>query len=377
VPTRAGVTAAICPQDFLIACEAGDKTRRHDLPILPPFKFGGLSVTSNPWFDMLNLINGFQVTQAIRVAATLRVADHLKDGPRSSDDLAALTQSNAGALYRLLRALAAVGVFREEADRRFALTPMGDCLRSDSSTPVGAWAEHVGNPNFWQAWGHLLHSIRTGENAFQDLHGMDVWQYRAKHPEANAIFNRAMTNMSRGSTDTILSAYDFSGFRHIVDVGGGQGAMLAAILNACPQTRGTLFDQPRVVEGAEANLKERGVMYRCDIVGGSFFESVPQGGDAYLMRYVIHDWEDREAIAILKVCRDAMREPAKLLLIERNVAPPNEVPATKFSDLNMLVAPGGRERTRDEYASLFQVSGFELTRVVPAGTGNVLEARLR
>jgi hypothetical protein len=334
-------------------------------------------VASNPWLEMLNLINGFQVTQAIRVAATLRVADHLKDGPRSADDLAALTQSNAEALYRLLRALAAVGVFREEADRKFALTPMGDCLRIDSNTPIGGWAEHVGNPYFWQAWGHLLHSVRTGENAFQDVHGVDVWQYRAKHPEADAIFNRAMTNMSRAGTDAVLSAYDFSGFRHIVDVGGGQGAMLAAILSAYPQARGTLFDQPQVVEGAEANLKERGVMNRCDIVGGSFFESVPQGGDAYLMRSIIHDWEDPEAIAILKVCRRAMREPARLLLIERNVAPPNEMPATKFSDLNMLVGPGGRERTRDEYASLFQASGFELTRVLPAGTGNVVEARLR
>jgi hypothetical protein len=334
-------------------------------------------VTSNPWLDMLTLINGFQVTQAIRVAATLRVADHLKDGPRSADDLAALTQSNAEALYRLLRALAAVGVFREEPDRRFALTPMGDCLRTDSSTPIGGWAEHVGNPYFWQAWGHLLHSIRTGENAFQDLNGVDVWQYRAKHPEADAIFNRAMTNISRGGAEAVLAAYDFSSFRHIVDVGGGQGAMLAAILSAHPQMRGTLFDQPQVVEGAQTNLKERGVMDRCDIVGGSFFEKVPQGGDAYLMRAIIHDWEDPEAIAILKVCRRAMREQALLLLIERNVAPPNEMPTTKFSDLNMLVGPGGRERTREEYARLFQVSGFELTRVVPAGTGNVVEARLR
>ncbi|MBV9560023.1 MAG: methyltransferase [Bradyrhizobium sp.] len=334
-------------------------------------------MTSNPWLDILSLINGFQITQAIRVAATLCVADHLRDGPRSADELASLTHSNADALYRLLRALAAVGVFREIADRRFVLTPMSDCLRSDSSTPIGSWAEHVGNPYFWQAWGHLLHSVRTGENAFQDLHGIDVWQYRAEHAEANAIFNRAMTNMSRGGSEAVLSAYDFSGFAHIVDVGGGQGALLAAILSACPQARGTLFDQPRVVEGAEANLRERGVISRCNIVGGSFFDSVPEGGDAYLMRYVIHDWEDREAIAILKVCRRAMREPARLLLIERTVAPPNEIPATKFSDLNMLVVPGGRERTRDEFASLFEASGFALTRVAPAGMTNVMEACLR
>jgi hypothetical protein len=334
-------------------------------------------VTSNPWLDLLSLINGFQITQAIRVASTLRVADHLKDGARSADELASLTQSNADALYRLLRALAAVGVFREEADRKFTLTPMGDCLRTDSMTPIGGWAEHVGNPHFWQAWGHLLHSVRTGDNAFKDLHGVDVWQYRAQHPDAAATFNRAMTQMSRGGTEAVLGAYDFSSFRHIVDVGGGQGALLAAILSVYPHARGTLFDQPQVVAGAKVTLEECGVIDRCNIVGGSFFEAVPEGGDAYLMRYIIHDWEDDEAIAILKACHRAMREPAKVLLIERNVAPPNELPATKFSDLNMLVAPGGRERTRDEFASLFVKSGFELSLVVPAGTGNVIEARLR
>jgi O-methyltransferase domain/Dimerisation domain len=332
-------------------------------------------VTSSPWLDMLKLINGFQITQAIRVASTLRVADHLKDGARSADELASLTQSNADALYRLLRALAAVGVFREEGNRKFTLTPMGDCLRSDSKTPIGGWAAQAGDPPFWQAWAHLLHSVRAGENAFKDLHGTDVWQYRAKHPGADAIFNRAMTELSRGGTEAVLAAYDFSGFRRIVDVGGGHGALLAAILNACPQARGTLFDQPHVVAGAKSNLEEYGVTDRCDIIGGSFFEAVPEDGDAYLMRYIIHDWEDEEAIAILKVCRDAMRESARLLLIERTVAPPNEVPATKFMDLTMLVIPGGRERTREEFASLFAKSGFELTRVVPAGTGNVIEAR--
>jgi hypothetical protein len=334
-------------------------------------------MTSNPWLDMVNLINGYQITQAIRVVSTLRVADHLKDGARSTEELASLTQSNVDALYRLLRALAAVGVFREGAGRTFALTPMADCLRTDSATPIGGWAEHVGNPAIWQAWGHLLYSVRTGENAFKDLHGMDVWEYRAKHSEASAIFDRAMTHLSRGGTEAVLAAYDFSAFRHVVDVGGGQGTLLAEILRVCPQARGTLFDQPQVVARAPDNLQKRGVSDRCEIVGGSFFEAIPEGGDAYLMRHVIHDWEDEEAIAILKVCCRAMHDSAKLLLIERSVAPPNEMPATKFSDLNMLVAPGGRERTRDEYAALFEKSGFELTRVVPAGTSNVIEARLR
>src|SRR5262245_60650193 len=223
---------------------------------------------------------------------------------------------------------------------------MGDCLRTDSATPLGAWAEVVGSPYYWQAWGHLLHSVRTGENAFQDLNGKDVWQFRAEHPEYGATFDRAMTQLSRGGAEAVIRAYDFSPLRHIADVGGGQGLMVAAILRAHPHMRGTLFDQPNVVAGAKAVLAERGVIERCAIVGGSFFETVPEGADAYLMRVVIHDWEDDEAIAILKVCRRAMGETAKLLLIEWLVAPPNERPATKLSDLNMRGLRCGRMVTR-------------------------------
>jgi hypothetical protein len=276
-----------------------------------------------------------------------------------------------------LRALAAVGVFREDEGRKFALTPMGDCLRTNSATPIGAWADVVGSPYFWQTWGHLLHSVRTGENAFQSLNGKNVWQFRAEHPEHGTMFDRAMTQLSGGNAEAVTRAYDFSSFRHIVDVGGGQGLMLAAILRAHPHMRGTLFDQVDVVARAKAELVDRGVFDRCNIVGGSFFETVPEGADAYLMRAVIHDWEDREAIDILKVCRRAMPETATLLLIERLVAPPNEMPAPKFVDLNMLVSPGGRERTRDEFSDLLTNAGFELTRVFPAGTHNVIEARQR
>ena len=334
-------------------------------------------MTSDPRLNLLGLINGYQITQAIHVASTLRVADHLGDGARSADELAGLTKSDPDSLYRLLRGLASVGVFHEEEGRKFALTPMGDCLRTDSATPLGAWAEVVGSPYYWQAWGHLLHSVQTGENAFKNLNGKDVWQFRAEHPEDGAAFDRAMTQLSRGSADAVIRAYDFAPFRHIVDVGGGHGLMLAAILRAHPQIRGTLFDQPNVVAGAKAVLEERGVIDRCDIMGGSFFEAVTGGADAYLMRVVIHDWEDDEAIAILKVCRRAMGETAKLLLIERLIAPPNEMPAAKFGDLNMMVLPGGRERTREEFSELFARSGFALTGVFPAGIVNVIEARPR
>ncbi|WP_027572163.1 methyltransferase [Bradyrhizobium sp. WSM1743] len=334
-------------------------------------------MASDPSRDLLALINGFQITQAIRVAATLRVADHLHDGARSVGELAALTKTHPDSLYRLLRALAAVDIFREEEDRTFGLTPMGDCLRTDSATPLGAWAEVVGSPYFWQAWGHLLHSVQTGENAFQDLNGKDVWQFRAEHPEHGATFDRAMTQLSRASAEAVVRAYDFSPFRHIVDVGGGQGLMLAEILRAHPHIRGTLFDQQGVIARARAVLAERGVIDRCDIVGGSFFETLPEGADAYLMRAVIHDWSDDEAIAILKVCRRATQDTARLLLIERLVGRPNEAPAIKFSDLNMLVSPGGRERTREEFSDLLARSGFELARVFAAGIHNVIEARPR
>jgi len=332
-------------------------------------------MTPDPRMDLLRLVNGFQITQAICVASALRVADHLKDGARSVGELATLTRSHADSLYRLLRALAAVGVFHEHEGRAFALTPMGNCLRADSPASIGAWAEVVGSPYYWQAWGHLLHSVQTGENAFRSLNGMDVWQFRAEHPEHGAVFDRAMSEHSRGSAEAVIRAYDFSPFDHVVDIGGGQGLMLSAILNAHPRVRGTLFDQPNVVQRAKAVLAERGVIDRCEIVGGSFFEAVPGNGDAYVMRVVIHDWEDDEAIAILKVCRSAMGPAARLLLIERLVAAPNEMPATKFSDLNMLLLPGGRERTREEFSNLLAMSGFELMMVFPAGMHNVIEAR--
>lgn len=332
-------------------------------------------MTSDPWADMVSLINGYQITQAINVVAQLRVADHLNDGPRSVDELASMTESNPDGLYRVLRALASVGVFKEETGKKFALTPMAECLRTDSPTPVTGWALHSGSDYIWSAWGSLLHSARTGENAFQSANGKSIWDYRREHPEKAAMFNRAMTEVSRGSAEAIVKAYDFSRFKHVVDVGGGQGLMLAAILAAHPGMRGTLFDQPDVVSGSKAVFQRFGVADRCSFIGGSFFETVPEGGDAYIMRAVIHDWEDAESIAILKVCRRGMPASAKLLLIEMLVGPPNAMPRSKFMDLNMLVLPGGRERTSDEFAALLEKSGFKLSRVVPAGRGAVIEAQ--
>jgi hypothetical protein len=322
-----------------------------------------------PSLALRRLVNGFQVTQAIRVAAILGIADLLADGPRTSDDLAAATDSHPGALYRLLRALAGVGVFREEADRRFALTELGACLRSDAPESVGGWAAFVGEPYQWQAWGALLHSVRTGENAFRHVHGTDSWSYRAQRPELSASFDQAMTDLSRQVSAAVLAVYDFGRFGQIVDVGGGNGAFLAAILAKYPAARGVLFDQPHVVSGANPILTAAGVADRCEIVAGSFFEAVPVEGDAYILKAILHDWEDAPSVDILRTCRRAMVDGTTLLVVERSLGQANQEPDAKFSDLNMLVGPMGQERTPAEYAALFAAAGFRFVGFHPTMVG--------
>jgi hypothetical protein len=322
------------------------------------------------------LVNGYQVTQAIHVVATLGIADLLRDGPRTSGDLAAATDSHAPSLHRVLRALAAVGVLREDDDGRFALTEVGEGLRSDAAEPVGGWATYVGGPAHFQAWGALLHAVRTGENAFQSVHGADVWEYRAQHPEDGAVFDRAMTDTSRRANRELLEAYDFARFDRVVDVGGGHGALLAGVLAAHPAMRGVLFDQPHVVADAASVLEAAGVSDRCEVVAGSFFDAIPPGGDAYLLKAIVHDWEDDDAVRILRGVRAAIADDGVALVVERELGAPNENPDAKLSDLNMMVGPGGRERTRDEFAALFAESGFALERVVPTSIGlNVFEGR--
>ena len=328
-----------------------------------------------PTVALRRLVNGYQVTQAIHVAATLGLADLLTDGPRGSDDLAAATGTHAGALYRVLRALASVGVFREEPGRRFGLTPLGECLRADAPEPVGPWAAFVGRPYHWQAWAHLLHGVRTGETAFRHAHGMGVWEYRAAHPEEGAIFDRAMTAISRRQADAVLAAYDFGRFGSVVDVGGGAGAFLAAVLARHPAVRGVLFDQPHVVAGADEVLRAAGVADRCRVVAGSFFEAVPDGGDAYVLKNIVHNWEDEEATAILRGCRRAIGAGGALLAVDRVLAPPNEGAAAKSMDLQMLVGAGGRERTREEWDDLLAAGGFRFVGVTPTASDvSVVEA---
>jgi hypothetical protein len=306
------------------------------------------------------LVSGYQVSQAIHVAATLGIADLLKDGPRTSDNLAAAVAAHPAALYRFLRALASVGVFREEDGRRFALTPLGDCLRSDAAEPVGPGARFIGGPYNWQSWGDLLHSVRTGETAGPHVHGMSHWEYGARHSEEAAVFDAAMTGMSQRQAGAVLVAYDFGRFRRVVDVGGGHGAFLAAVLAKYPETRGVLFDQPQVVAQAAPVLRAAGVAERCEVVGASFFDAVPDGGGAYVVKNVVHNLGDEQAAAILRACRRAMGPTGVLLVIEPVVGPPNEGALEKFTDLIMLVVPGGQSRTRAELSNLFAGAGFRL-----------------
>jgi SAM-dependent methyltransferase len=320
------------------------------------------------------LVDGYQVSQAIHVAAALGIADLLADASRTSDELAAATGTHPPTLYRLLRALASVGVLHELDGRAFELTPLGQPLRSEVPDSIAGWASFIGRPYYWQAWPGLLHSVRTGENAFRHVHGTDVWAYRSTHPDESAVFDRAMTSLSRRANAALLAAYDFGRFRTVVDVGGGNGALLVAVLAANPAVQGVLFDQPHVVSGAASLLERAGVADRCRTVGGSFFESVPEGADAYMLRAVIHDWDDDASIRILTVVRRALAEDGRVLIVERVIAPANEGRDAKFSDLNMLVGPGGRERTREEFAALLESSGWRLARVVEAGSFCVIEA---
>jgi hypothetical protein len=310
------------------------------------------------------MITGYWRSQAIYAAAKLGIADLLSDGPRAVDDLAQATSTKAPWLYRLLRALASVGVFAEDTQGRFELTPLADLLRSDVEGSQRALALMMGEEHY-AVWGQLAHVLRTGENAFEKLFGQPIFDFMADHPEQGQVFDAAMTGIHGRETAAMLAAYDFSQFQTLADIGGGNGTTIARVLQHCPALRGVLFDLPHVVGRATKTIQSAGVADRCTLVGGSFFESVPQGGDAYLMRHIIHDWDDEKSLAILRSCQRAMRAGSKLLVVESVIPPGNGPFQGKFLDLTMMLIPGGQERTADEYSRLFDQAGFDLTRIVP------------
>ncbi len=320
---------------------------------------------SSPQLILQQLIQGFQVPQCIYVAARLGIADLLKDGPRSSEDLAQATGTHASSLYRVLRLLSAVDLLTEGEAHSFTLTPLGTYLQTGvPSSMHNTVLHHSGEAN-WQVWGALLHSVQTGEPAYEHVFGLTGWDYRAHHPEAAALFNNFMTDLTARIAPTVAAAYDFSATSTLVDVGGGHGQMLASILQAHPTLRGVLFDLPQVVKGAPPLLEVARVSDRCQVMGGDAFTAVPADHDTYLLSRVIHDWDDERAISILARCHQAMKPQGKVLLVEQ-VIPTGRPPELLMlrSDVQMLVGLGGKERTEAEYRTLLKAAGFELTQLI-------------
>lgn len=330
----------------------------------------------SPQLALQELFQGFQITQSIYVAARLGIADLLKDGPRSSEDLAQATATHAPSLYRVLRLLSAVGILTEGDAHSFALTPLGSYLQTGVAGSLRHGVLANGDTAMWQVWGALLHSVQTGEPSYEHVFGVTNWDYRAQHPEAGALFDQSMTEMTARVAPSVAAAYDFSATSTLVDVGGGYGQMLASVLQTYPALHGVLFDLPHVVKGAPSLLEEAFVSGRCEIVGGDAFVRVPEGLETYLLSRVIHDWDDECAIAILTRCHQAMKPGGKVLLVERVILTGRTPEVLVLqSDLQMLVATGGKERTEAEYRTLLTAAGFALTRIIPLlAPYNMIEA---
>jgi hypothetical protein len=330
-----------------------------------------------PHQQLDQIISGYWKSQAVYAVAKFGIADLLKDGPQSVEQLAETSGANADALYRVLRALASIGIFAEGASRQFSLTPLAEPLRSDVPDSKRALALMMGDEQF-HAWSEVEYSVRTGKTAFEKVFGKPVFDYLGENPDKARIFDAAMTGIHGRESDAILNGFDFSGIGVLADIGGGNGSQISTVLEAHPAMRGILFDLPHVVEHAAQQIEAAGLSARCRIVGGNFFEAVPAGADAYMMRHIIHDWDDEQSLTILRNCHAVMSDDAKLLVVESVIPPGNDPFNGKFLDLVMLLIPGGKERTEEQYRVLFEQAGFELSRIVPTdGEISVIEGRKR
>jgi hypothetical protein len=324
---------------------------------------------------MRQMIDGYRVSQLICVAAELGIADLLKGAPRHYEDLARATGSRPDALHRLLCALAGLGVFARLPGGHFSLNALAESLVGDAPGSLRAWAIASGG-HWYGAWGHLRHTVKTGETAFKHVNGVDAWLGREQDPVAGRAFNDAMSTFAALTACAVTECYDFSRFRTVIDVGGGQGTLLAAILEAAPATRGILLDLEPAIKGARALLQRAELAHRCELVAGSFFDGVPAAGDAYVLSRVIHDWDDEDAIRILGNVRRAMKEEGKLIVIERIMDPDIPGAEVALSDVNMMVMNGGRERSVSEFRRLLGAAGFELLQtIVTPAVVNIIEAK--
>lgn len=316
-----------------------------------------------PPAQLMTFIVGRWISQPIYVAAELGIADMLAEGPKSIEELAQSSQSHAPSLYRMMRALASVGIFFEAEAKRFELTPMAECLKTGAMRSIALmfnsdWSD--------KAWGYFLDSVKTGSTAFEKAHGMPVSDWLEKNPQAARVFNDANAIKADSSHRSIVDAYDFSGIHTLTDVGGGLGILMAEILVANPLMEGIVADTPSVIQATRKMIRARGIKNRCKAVKCDFFRKIPSGSDAYLMSNILHDWSDEQCQTILTNCHLAMKTESRLLVVEMVIPSGNEPSVAKLLDLEMLVITGGRERTEAEFDNLFASSGFKLSRIIPA-----------
>lgn len=330
----------------------------------------------NPTQLLLQLATGYMATAALHSVTSLGVPDLLAAGPKTTKELAEASGVKEDPLYRVLRALASVGVLAETAPRTFALTAVGDMLRSDRQDSVRDSVLWLGDRTHFDTYPELMHALKTGETVVEKVYGASCFDYFAKNKEVGDVFNAAMTSFSTISVPAVLEAYDFSWLngKTLVDIAGGHGYLLSEILRKYPAIRGKLFDLDHVASGAQQRFEKTGVADRCEIEGGDFFQNVPSA-DGYVMKHILHDWDDERALTILKCIHRAARDHARVVTIDAVIAPGNEPHFAKWLDLEMLLLPGGRERTREEFANLFERAGFRLTLVVPTQSPvSVIEA---
>lgn len=322
-----------------------------------------------PQMDLYFIQTGFWLARMLYVVAELRVADYLKDGPASSETLAQHTGADARSLYRVLRALASVGVFAEDDQGQFRLTPSANYLRSDVPGSMRPLILAMQDEAEWGSWEHATYSVKTGEPSFEHFFGMERFVYYEQHPDIRRMFDEGMAAQSEIHQAVVIASYDFSAVNTIVDVGGGNGNLLAGILKTKPTMRGILLELPTTIEHARERIEAEGVADRCTLVAGDFFVSVPEGGDTYLIQRCLHNWDDESVLKILQTIRRSVPDNGKLLIVEMLVPPGNEPAFTKFVDLVMLTSThGGRERTEAEFRSLLEASGFTMQRVIHAGS---------
>jgi SAM-dependent methyltransferase len=318
-----------------------------------------------PYVAVLEMMLAQWNAAAISAVAKLGIADQLVSGPKTTQELASLLNLHEDSLYRVLRALAGVGIFHEGENRTFSQTPLSDVLRTNAKQSLRYAATMMIDD--WQYRGvqGICTTIENGRPAVANVLGAGLFEYLRAHPEEAFNFNRGMTDLSSGEAPAVVATYDFSGFERIVDVAGGAGGLLAEILASTQKLRGTLFDQPSVIQQAKSDALLAPFSDRCELVGGDFFEAVPAGADAYIMKHIIHDWDDERAAKILANCRRAMKPGGKLLVVDRVIGPPNAPDPKKFFDVAMMLMPGGRERSEPEWKALYAAAGFRVTRILP------------